>query len=90
MSNNILYDMNSTSSSSSSSDSESPIAPRENLFEYIVVDGSPRDCQSKGRCIVPVSKSSHAAKEPSVCKLHSISPLKEICINPNVETNSVG
>jgi hypothetical protein len=90
MSNNILYDMSSTSSSSSSSDSESPVAPRENLFEHIVVDGSPRDCQSNGRCIVPVAKSSHTAKEPSVCKLRSISPLKEIHINPNVETNSVG
>ncbi|KAK3130397.1 hypothetical protein QOZ80_6BG0492990 [Eleusine coracana subsp. coracana] len=88
MSNNILYDMSSTSSSSS--DSESPVAPRENLFEHIVVDGTPRDCQSKGSRRVPDKKSSCTAKESSDCKkLRSVSPLKEIRINPKVETNSV-
>lgn len=87
MSNNILYDMSSTSSSSS--DSESPVAVRENLFEHIVVDGTPKDCQSKGSCRVPVEKSSRTTKESSVCMLRSINPLKEIRINPKVETNSV-
>ncbi|GJN33614.1 hypothetical protein PR202_gb22234 [Eleusine coracana subsp. coracana] len=88
MSNNILYDMSSTSSSSS--DSESPVAPRENLFEHIVVDGTPRDRQSKESHRVPDEKSSCTAKESSDCKkLRSVSPLKEICINPKVETNSV-
>ncbi|TVU10001.1 hypothetical protein EJB05_43504, partial [Eragrostis curvula] len=88
MSNNILYDMSSTSSSSS--DSESPVTPRENLYEHILVDGTSGDSQSKGSCRVPVAKSSLTSKESSVCKLRSTSPLKEIRINPKVETNSVG
>lgn len=88
MSNNILYDMSSTSSSSS--DSESPVAPRENLFERIVVDGTPIDCQPKGCHGVTEEKSSRITKESPGCKLRSISPLKEIHINLKVETNSVG
>jgi hypothetical protein len=79
-----------STSSSSSSDSDSPVALRENLFKHVVVDGTPRDCQSKRSCRVPAAKSSNTGKDSSIRKLRSISPLKEIRINPKVETNSAG
>ncbi|XP_062194362.1 uncharacterized protein LOC133897590 [Phragmites australis] len=88
MSNNVLYDMSSTSSSSS--DSESPVAPRDYLDEHLLVVGTPGDCESEGSCRVSVTKTSLPSKNLSACKLRSTSPLKEIRINPKVETNSVG
>uniref|UniRef100_A0A0A9DU28 Uncharacterized protein n=1 Tax=Arundo donax TaxID=35708 RepID=A0A0A9DU28_ARUDO len=88
MSNNILYDMSSTSSSSSS-DSESPVAPRECLDEHLFA-GTPGNCESEGSCRISVIRTSLPSKNSSACKLRSTSPLKEIRINPKVETNSVG
>ncbi|XP_066399658.1 uncharacterized protein [Miscanthus floridulus] len=86
MSNNVLYDM---SSSSSSSDSESPVALREYLDEHLV-DSTPGDGDSIGSCEVSAAKASLPSKMSFVHKLRSTSPLKEIRINPKVETNSFG
>lgn len=88
MSNNVLYDMSSTSPSSS--DSESPVAPREYLDEHFLVDVTPGDCESKGSCRVSVEETSLPAKKSSACKLRSTSPFKENRISPKVETSSVG
>jgi len=86
MSNNVLYDM---SSSSSSSDSESPVALREYLDEHLV-DSTPGDGDSIGSCEVSAAKASLPSNMSFVHKLRSTSPLKEIRINPKVETNSFG
>ncbi|CAN6167438.1 unnamed protein product [Urochloa humidicola] len=86
MSNNVLYDM--SSSSPSSSDSESPVAPREYLDERLV-DIAPGDSDSKGSCEISEAKISRPSKSFSH-KLRSTSPLKEIQINPKVETNAFG
>ncbi|CAN6204851.1 unnamed protein product [Urochloa humidicola] len=85
MSNNVLYDM--SSSSPSSSDSESPVAPREYLDERLV-DIAPGS-DSKGSCEISAAKISRSSKSFSH-KLRSTSPLKEIRINPKVETNAFG
>lgn len=87
MSNNVLYDM--SNSSSSSSDSESPVAPREHLYEHLV-DNTPGDGEFKGSCEVSVAKASLPSTMAFGHKLRSTSPLKEIRINPKVETNSFG
>ncbi|OEL32939.1 hypothetical protein BAE44_0006040 [Dichanthelium oligosanthes] len=87
MSNNVLYDM--SSSSPSSSDSESPVAPRVYLDERLV-DSAPGDSDSKGSCEVSVGKTSLPSKASFPHKLRSTSPLKEIRINPKVETNAFG
>ncbi|KAL6656247.1 hypothetical protein ACP70R_007073 [Stipagrostis hirtigluma subsp. patula] len=89
MSNNVLYDMSSTSSSSS--DSDSPVAPRAYyLDKHLLVDGTPEDCESEGSCRISVTKTSLPSNTSSASKLRSASPLKEIRINPKVETNSAG
>lgn len=85
MSNNVLYDM----SSSSSSDPESPVALREYLDEHLV-DSTPGDGDSRGSCEVSVAKAYLPSKTSSVHKLRSTSPLKEIHINPKVEIKSFG
>lgn len=85
MSNNVLYDM----SSSSSSDPESPVALREYLDEHLV-DSTPGDGDSRRSCEVSVAKASLPSKTSSVHKLRSTSPLKEIHINPKVEIKSFG
>ncbi|KAL6844739.1 hypothetical protein ACP4OV_025398 [Aristida adscensionis] len=87
MSNNVLYDMSSTSSSS---DSDSPVAPRAYLDEHLLIGGTPEDGESEGSCRVSVMKTSLPLKKSSACKLRSTSPLKEIRINSKVETNSAG
>lgn len=87
MSNNVLYDMSSTSSSSS--DSDSPIARREYLNVHLVND-TPGDCESKVSSRVPVRKTSLPPTKSSACNLRSISPLKEKSLNPKVERGSVG
>ncbi|CAL5082079.1 unnamed protein product [Urochloa decumbens] len=86
MSNNVLYDM--SSSSPSSSDSESPVAPRKYLDERLV-DITPGDSDSNGSCEISAAKISRPSKSFSH-KLRSTSPLKEIRINPKVETNAFG
>ncbi|KAF0928039.1 hypothetical protein E2562_037370 [Oryza meyeriana var. granulata] len=88
MSNNVLYDMSSTSPSSS--DSESPVAPREYLDEHLKVGDIAGDSESKGSSRVSVEKAYFPTKNSSAGKLRSISPLKENRINPKVETSSVG
>ncbi|XP_015696612.2 uncharacterized protein LOC102705103 [Oryza brachyantha] len=88
MSNNVLYDM--SSSSPSSSDSESPVAPTEYLDEHVMVDGIVEHSESKGSSRVSMEKTYFPTKISSACKLRSTSPLKENRINPNVETSSVG
>uniref|UniRef100_A0A0D9XF29 Uncharacterized protein n=1 Tax=Leersia perrieri TaxID=77586 RepID=A0A0D9XF29_9ORYZ len=88
MSNNVLYDMSSTSPSSS--DSESPVAPREYLDEHLMVDGIVGDCESNRSSGVSMEKAYFPAKRLSACKLRSTSPLKENRIYPKVETSSVG
>jgi hypothetical protein len=87
MSNNVLYDMSSTSSSSS--DSESPVTPREMLNVHLT-DGTPEDCESKGSSRVSVRKTHLPAKKTSPCNLRPAIPFKENCLNPKVETSSVG
>ncbi|CAN6196414.1 unnamed protein product [Urochloa humidicola] len=86
MSNNVLYDM--SSSSPSSSDSESPVAPREYRNECLV-DITPGNSESMGSCEMSAAKISRPSKSFSH-KLRSTSPLKEIRINPKVETNAFG
>nr|XP_051188396.1 uncharacterized protein LOC127302087 isoform X2 [Lolium perenne]XP_051188397.1 uncharacterized protein LOC127302087 isoform X3 [Lolium perenne]XP_051188398.1 uncharacterized protein LOC127302087 isoform X4 [Lolium perenne]XP_051188399.1 uncharacterized protein LOC127302087 isoform X5 [Lolium perenne]XP_051188400.1 uncharacterized protein LOC127302087 isoform X6 [Lolium perenne]XP_051188402.1 uncharacterized protein LOC127302087 isoform X7 [Lolium perenne]XP_051188403.1 uncharacterized prot len=87
MSNNLLYDMNS--SSPSSSDSESPVTPRE-LLNVHLTDGTPGNCESKGSSIVSVRKTSLPVTKSSACNLRPAIPFKETCLNPKVETSSVG
>ncbi|PAN13082.1 hypothetical protein PAHAL_2G312900 [Panicum hallii] len=87
MSNNVLYDM--SNSSPSSSDSESPVAPREYLDECFV-DSASVGSNSKGSCEVSVAATSLPSKVSFSHKLRSTSPLKEIRINPKVETNAFG
>jgi hypothetical protein len=87
MSNNLLYDM--SSSSPSSSDSESPVTPRE-LLNVHLTDGTPGNCESKGSSRVSVRKTSLPATKSSACNLRPAIPFKETCLNPKVETSSVG
>ena len=87
MSNNVLYDM--SSSSPSSSDSESLVAPREYLDDCLV-DSYSGGSDSKGSCEVSVTEMPLPSKVPSSHKLCSTSPLKEIRINPKVETIAFG
>ncbi|RCV12234.1 hypothetical protein SETIT_2G253400v2 [Setaria italica] len=82
MSNNVLYDM--SSSSPSSSDSESPVTPR--YLDERLVDSVPGDDDSKES----IAKTSLPSKKPFPHKLRSTSPLKEIRINPKAETNAFG
>ncbi|KAM0890180.1 hypothetical protein ACQ4PT_027207 [Festuca glaucescens] len=87
MSNNLLYDMSSTSPSSS--DSESPVTPRE-LLNVHLTDGTPGNCESKGSSRVSVRKTSLPATKSSACNRRPTIPFKETCLNPKVETSSVG
>ncbi|KAL5201600.1 hypothetical protein ABZP36_035954 [Zizania latifolia] len=87
MSNNVLYDMSSTSPSSS--DSESPIAPREYLDEHPMVYGIAGDFESKGTSRLSTEKAYFPTKNPTARKLRLTSPFKENRINLKVETNSV-
>ena len=87
MSNNVLYDM--SSSSPSSSDSESPVALGEYLDDCLV-DSYSGGSDSKGSCEVSVTEMPLPSKVPSSHKLRSTSPLKEIRINPKVETIAFG
>uniref|UniRef100_A0A0A8YCV7 Uncharacterized protein n=1 Tax=Arundo donax TaxID=35708 RepID=A0A0A8YCV7_ARUDO len=61
MTNNVLYDMSSTSSSSS--DSDSPVAPREYLDEHLLVGGTPGTCESEGSCRISARRTSLPSKK---------------------------
>uniref|UniRef100_A0ACD5Y864 Uncharacterized protein n=1 Tax=Avena sativa TaxID=4498 RepID=A0ACD5Y864_AVESA len=87
MSNNVLYDM--SSSSPSSSDSESPVTPRE-LLNVHLTDGTQIDCESKGSSRISVRRTSLPATKSSARNLRPTIPFKENCLNPKVETSSVG
>ncbi|KAJ1290180.1 hypothetical protein BS78_02G223800 [Paspalum vaginatum] len=87
MSNNVLYNM--SSSSPSSSDSESPVAPRKCLNEHLI-DKAPGDGDYKESYEESVAKTSLPSKMPFSHKLRSTSPLKEIHINPKIESHSFG
>ncbi|KAF8694840.1 hypothetical protein HU200_037937 [Digitaria exilis] len=86
MSNNVLYDM--SGSSTSSSDSESPVAPR--YHDERLVDSAPGDSDSKGSHEVSATKTTVPSKMSFPHKPRPSSPLKEIRINPKVETNAFG